>query len=177
MDNLCAALSKLCADFDLQAKRFPLHYCRGSQSSKHSEQLTAFAGDGGLCTVWLHSGGAPVRNLPLDRSLGLGEQQRWLLSLVGQAPARINTEQAACVIGCQPHDIPVLVSAALLKPLGDPEPNAVKYFCRDEITELCRDRRWLSKVTDTLYRHWRAKNAAKRVSDKAVAACASLAAR
>jgi hypothetical protein len=31
-------------------------------------------------------------------------------------------------MGFTPHDIPTLVRAGLLKPLGRPTPNAVKYF-------------------------------------------------
>jgi hypothetical protein len=36
-------------------------------------------------------------------------------------------EQAAWVLNCQPHDVPILVAALLLKPLGNPPPHSVKY--------------------------------------------------
>jgi hypothetical protein len=32
------------------------------------------------------------------------------------------------VLNCQPHDVPILVAARLLKPLGNPPPNSVKLF-------------------------------------------------
>jgi hypothetical protein len=41
---------------------------------------------------------------------------------------------------CQPHDIPVLVSARLLKPLSNPQPNSVKYLASMEVLELAKGR-------------------------------------
>lgn len=82
----------------------------------------------------------------------------------GQAPARLTTEQAAWVLNCQPHDIPVLVLARLLKPLGSPQPNSVKYFATLEILELAKDRAWLSKATNAVSQHWRQKNQQKKIS-------------
>jgi hypothetical protein len=38
--------------------------------------------------------------------------------------------------GRQPHDVPLLVAARLLKPLGNPAPNGVKYYAAVEIVEL-----------------------------------------
>ncbi len=48
------------------------------------------------------------------------EEQNQFLRLLGQIPARLTAEQAAWVLNCQPYDIPVLVAARLLKPLGNP---------------------------------------------------------
>ncbi len=62
-------------------------------------------------------------------------------------------EQAAWVLNCQPHDVPVLVAARLLKPLGSPPANSVKYFAALELLEQVKDRSWLAKVTNTLNQH------------------------
>jgi hypothetical protein len=43
-------------------------------------------------------------------------------------PARLTVEQVAWVLNCQPHDVPILVAARLLKPLGSPPPNSVKFL-------------------------------------------------
>ncbi len=67
-------------------------------------------------------------------------------------------EQTAWVLNCQPHDVPVLVMARLLKPLGNPQPNGVKHFATPEILELTKDRTWLAKVTNAVSLHWRRKN-------------------
>ena len=80
----------------------------------------------------------------------------------GQAPARLTAEQTAWVLNCQPHDIPVLVVARLLKPLGSPQPNSVKYFATLEILELAKDRAWLSRATNAVSHHWRQKNQQKK---------------
>ncbi|WP_404420535.1 hypothetical protein [Nibricoccus sp. IMCC34717] len=55
------------------------------------------------------------------------------LSLLGHLPARLLAEEVAWVLNCQAHDVPVLVAAGLLKPLGKPEANSVKYFATLEV--------------------------------------------
>ena len=90
------------------------------------------------------------------------EEQNQFLKLMGQLPARLTAEQAAWVLNCQPHDVPILVAARLLKPLGNPPANSVKFFAASELLEQVRDRAWLAKVTNALNRHWQKRNAAKR---------------
>ena len=92
------------------------------------------------------------------------EDQQQLLRIIGQLPARLFSEQVAAVLNCQPHDVPILVAARLLKPLGNPPPNSVKYFAALEVLALAKDRAWLAKVTNALNQHSQNKNAAKRKS-------------
>jgi hypothetical protein len=95
------------------------------------------------------------------------EEQHQFLILVGQAPARLTVEQAAWLLGCQPHDVPILVSAKLLKPLGNPPQNGIKFFAATEVLELMKDRSWLAKVTNTVSQHWHRKNGRQKShSDK-----------
>jgi len=86
------------------------------------------------------------------------------LTLLGQVPARLTSQETAWVLGCQEHDVPILVQARLLKPLGNPPPNSVKYFARGEVLEQAQDRAWLARVTNALNQHWQRKNSAKRQS-------------
>jgi hypothetical protein len=67
-------------------------------------------------------------------------------------PARLTAEQVAEVLGFKAHDIPLLVRAGLMKPLGGGPRNSVKYFHADEVEGLARDRRWLDKATRTISR-------------------------
>jgi hypothetical protein len=90
------------------------------------------------------------------------EEQHQFLRLLGQLPARLTAEQAAWVLNCQPHDVPVLVLARLLKPLGNPQSNSVKYFAAAEILDLAKDRTWLAKVTNAISLHWKKKNLRKK---------------
>ncbi len=76
-------------------------------------------------------------------------------------PARLNPEQVAALLGIQKHDVPRLIKAKLLKPLGKPKSNAVKYFSSDEILDECRRRTWLNKMTDALSSDWEKRNASK----------------
>jgi len=73
-------------------------------------------------------------------------------------PARLDAEQAAWYLGFQPHDIPVLIAADLLRPLGRPQHNAVKYFAAVELESLRSDSKWLGKATDAVQSRWRRKN-------------------
>ena len=66
------------------------------------------------------------------------------------------------VINCQPHDVPILVTARLLKPLGNPSPYNMKFFAASELLEQVQDRTWLAKVTNALNQHWQKRNAAKK---------------
>jgi hypothetical protein len=90
------------------------------------------------------------------------DEQHQFLTLLGQLPARLTAEQAAWVLNCQPHDVPTLVAARLLKPLGNPLPSSVKYFATAELLEQVKDRTWLAKVTHALNQYWQNKNAAKK---------------
>jgi hypothetical protein len=90
------------------------------------------------------------------------EEQNHFLALVGQSPARLTTEQTAWLLGCQPHDVPILVSTRLLKPLGNPPPNGIKFFATVDVLELAKDRSWLAKVTNSINQHWHNKNARQK---------------
>ncbi len=95
------------------------------------------------------------------------EDQRQFMSLLGRLPGRLPAEQVAWVVNCQPHDVPVLVAARLLKPLGNPLANSVKYFAAADVLELLNDRTWLAKVTSAINGHWQRKNQRKRLAAKA----------
>jgi hypothetical protein len=92
------------------------------------------------------------------------EEQHQFLRLLGQLPARLTAEQAAWVLNCQPHDMPILVGARLLKPLGNPPPNGIKFFAASELLELVKDRAWLVKVTNAVNQHWHKQNTRKKNS-------------
>src|SRR5438128_625546 len=90
------------------------------------------------------------------------DEHHRLLTLLGEPPARLTADEAAVLLHCQPHDLPVLVAARLLKPLGNPAPNSTKYFSTNELRNLTKDRAWLVKMTDALSDFWRKKNQQKK---------------
>lgn len=92
----------------------------------------------------------------------MSEDEHRFLALLGHLPARLTVEQAAWVLNCRPHDVPVLVSSKLLKPLGNPPPNGIKFFATADLLDLVKDRSWLAKVTNAVNLHWQRKNARKR---------------
>lgn len=86
------------------------------------------------------------------------DDQQQFLRLLGQLPARLTAEQSAWVLNCQPHDVPILVAARLLKPLGNPPANGIKFFAATDILELAKDRGWLARMTHTISQHWQRRN-------------------
>jgi hypothetical protein len=61
-------------------------------------------------------------------------------------------------LGFKDHDIPVLIKARLLLPLGRPAPNAVKYFAASQVEELAANPEWLAKATQTVSGYWDRQN-------------------
>jgi hypothetical protein len=92
------------------------------------------------------------------------ENQYAFLRLLELPPLRLPVEQTAWILNCASHDIPILVGVRLLKPLGKPAQNAVKYFRTADVLELPRDPAWLSKMTIAISQHWHKKNARRKNS-------------
>lgn len=90
------------------------------------------------------------------------DNQHRFLALAGHWPVRLTAEQTGFVLNCQPHDIPALVHARLIKPLGNPAQNSTKYFCTADILEAVKDRAWLVKMTAAINAHWQRQNARKK---------------
>jgi len=74
-------------------------------------------------------------------------------------PARLLAARVAKLLNCPPEDVAILVSAGKLRPLGRPNPNAVKFFSAVELIALLADREWLDDATKTIGQYWRRKNA------------------
>ena len=71
--------------------------------------------------------------------------------------ARLDVVTTAKLLGFAEHDIQILMAAGKLKPLGDPAPNAPKWFAAIEVIRLAADREWLNKATREVSKHWRHK--------------------
>jgi hypothetical protein len=76
-------------------------------------------------------------------------------------PGRLTYEQVAAIGGFEPHQIPILVAAKLIPPLGEPPTNARKFFARDDILARVSDARWLARASDALVDHWAQRNHGK----------------
>jgi hypothetical protein len=76
-------------------------------------------------------------------------------------PARLSITETAWFLGFTEHDISVLISVGLLKPLGHPPPSGSKYFATAELQTLRNDTRWLAKASDAIVHHWKRKNASR----------------
>jgi hypothetical protein len=73
-------------------------------------------------------------------------------------PGRINAEQTAALLGFQIHDIPVLVRAKLMQPLGNPSQAAPKWFSSAEVELLRHDTKFLARATKTISSNWQKRN-------------------
>ena len=74
-------------------------------------------------------------------------------------PARLDASATAVVLGFGVEDIPILVHAKMLRPLGNPAPNAPKYFASNSVLECAGKLEWLNKATRVVTDRWRRKNA------------------
>ena len=72
-------------------------------------------------------------------------------------PARLDAAATAKVLGFAEHDIQILLRAGKLTALGDPAPNAPKWFSAVELIRLAADRDWLSRASREVSRYWRHK--------------------
>src|SRR6266851_7184467 len=90
-------------------------------------------------------------------------QEKLALLNCRRLPGRLNTSEAALLLGFQEHDVALLVAGKLLVPLGKPAPNAPKYFAAVEIAERASDPEWLSSATKQLAKHWLRKNQRKQL--------------
>src|ERR1039458_941781 len=68
-------------------------------------------------------------------------------------PARLDVTATARLLGFAEHDIPVLMATGKLTPLGDPAPNAPKWFAAVEVIRLATDKDWLHKATKEISKH------------------------
>ncbi len=74
-----------------------------------------------------------------------------------QLPARLEVKAAAILLAFSASDIPILIGAGLLKPLGKPAPNEPKFFARVEIERLGRNLDWLNQATRCVSQYWKRK--------------------
>jgi hypothetical protein len=72
-------------------------------------------------------------------------------------PARLDVEATAKLLGFLENDIQVLMAVGKLTPLGDPAPNAPKWFAAIEVIQLAADKDWLHKATKEISKYWRLK--------------------
>jgi len=79
--------------------------------------------------------------------------------MVRRLPARLIAEDAATLLGFKSHDIPALVRAGILKPLGGGPKNCVKYFSTRQVELVAGDDRLLEKASKIVLRCRNAKAA------------------
>ena len=119
--------------------------------------------DGVLC--WLFSCSKYTR-IPMardkhGRDMNAMEQQVEFLGWK-VVPARLDATKTAWFLGFEPHEIPILITDGLLKPLGHPPRNGTKFFATASLEELRRDEKWLARASDAICAYWRERNARKR---------------
>jgi hypothetical protein len=74
-------------------------------------------------------------------------------------PARLDVAATAKLLGFAVSDIQVLMAVGKLTPLGDPAPNAPKWFAAVEMIRLAADQDWLHRATKEIAKYWRNRRA------------------
>ena len=91
---------------------------------------------------------------------GMNQERKDFLSLANP-PARLSLKEASWYLGFTEHDVSVLVSVGLIKPLGRPPRSGSKYFALTELQTLRSDSRWLAKASDATVNYWKSKNSSR----------------
>jgi excisionase family DNA binding protein len=73
-------------------------------------------------------------------------------------PARLSIREAAWYLGFAADDIPVLVAAGMLKPLGSRPTNGVNFFATAILDDLRKDLQWLALASDAIGQPWQVPN-------------------
>jgi hypothetical protein len=84
----------------------------------------------------------------------MNNERYQFMSVASNLMGRLTVEETALILQFHQNDIPILVKEGLLKPLGKPAANAVKYFAATVILALARDAAWLAKATRVIYDYW-----------------------
>jgi hypothetical protein len=71
--------------------------------------------------------------------------------------ARLDVAATAKLLGFAELDIQILMNSGKLNPLGDPAPNAPKWFSAVAVLRLAIDEDWLHKATRDLAKYWKHK--------------------
>jgi hypothetical protein len=79
-------------------------------------------------------------------------------------PARLDVTETAKLLGFAVHDMQILMAVGKLTPLGDPAPNAPKWFAAVEMIRLAGDQDWLHKATKELSKFWHSKRMRRQSS-------------
>jgi hypothetical protein len=72
-------------------------------------------------------------------------------------PARLDVTATAKLLGFTKSDMQILLAVGKLTPLGDPAPNAPKWFAAIEVIRLAIDQDWLHKATKEIAKYWKRK--------------------
>jgi hypothetical protein len=72
-------------------------------------------------------------------------------------PARLDVTATAKLLGFTESDMQILLGVGKLTPLGDPAPNAPKWFAAVEVIRLATDQDWLHKATKEIAKFWKNK--------------------
>jgi hypothetical protein len=78
-------------------------------------------------------------------------------------PARLDVAVTAKLLGFGEQDIQILMSVGKLTPLGDPAPNAPKWFAAVEVIRLATNQNWFHKATKEIAKY--SKNKRERSSN------------
>jgi len=83
-------------------------------------------------------------------------------------PARMTAAQAADFLGFEKDDLALLAKEKILRPLGRPVANAVKYYAAVDVIAVSQDRQRLERATELLYQRNRSKFDAQRARESGV---------
>src|SRR6266446_5992787 len=73
-------------------------------------------------------------------------------------PARLSFAEAGQILNCTEEEVAIGVKMGIIRVLGHPQKNCRKWISSNFLLESCQQERWLSRLTDLVYGHWRRRN-------------------
>jgi hypothetical protein len=77
-------------------------------------------------------------------------------------PHRLTAQETGWLLGFTSYDITVLATNRMLKPVGRPAQNSIKYYSTAQMQRLWGNAKWLDRATALLNQHWKEKNANRK---------------
>ena len=79
---------------------------------------------------------------------------------VSPVPARMGMGEASSILGISKTDLTHLCAIGEMEVIGEPERNQERYLYADDVLSKARDKGWLQRITNALYRHHGQRNKA-----------------
>lgn len=81
-------------------------------------------------------------------------------------PRRLTAKEVGWFLGFEPHEVPMIGAAGLLKPLGNPKKSGRKYYLTALCETLGQNEKWMARASNAVIAFWQKKDAGRKSARK-----------